>query len=116
VDLNFVEPDQIPVPPEQVRVLNARAEPYADRRRVKVSVRLTPFLERPDVELQIVDEAGETVAEASVIECVEPDFDLTLHIRQPPTGDRARLAVTVHYPDRALEHCLSLDLTLPPTG
>ena len=116
MELNFVEPEQIPLPPEQVRVLRALAKPHPDRRRVKVSVKLTPFLERPDVELRIVDEAGETVAEASVIECVEADFDLTLHIRHAPTADRARLDVTVLYPDRALQHSLSLDFTLPPTG
>jgi hypothetical protein len=116
VDLNFVGPEQIPVPPEHVRVLRARAEPYADRRRVRVSVSLTPFLERPDVDLRIVDPPGATVAEASVIECVEPDFELTLHLRQAPDADRCRLDVTVHYPDRALEHRLSLDFALPPAG
>jgi hypothetical protein len=116
VDLHLVDPEQIPVPPEQVRALQARAEPFPDRRRVKVSVSLTPFLERPDVELRIVDDAGVILAEASVIECTDSDFALTLHLRPPPASGHARLEVTVQYPDRALEHGLSIDLTLPPSG
>jgi len=104
LDLPFFESEQVPLPPDQVRVMSARATPYPDPRRVKVAVSLTPFVERPDVELRIADPAGETLAEAAVIECVEHAFELTLHLRRPPpTATVCRLQVTVRYPERNLE-------------
>lgn len=118
MDLQFFETEQVPLPPEQVRVTSARAAPYPDRRRVKVGVSLTPFLERPDVELRIADPAGETLAEAAVIECVEPEFELTLHLRQAqPTAALCQLHVTVRYPERDLEASSVVEFSLPaPAG
>ncbi len=114
MDLHWVEPEQVPLPPDQVRVVRAEATPYADGRRVKVGVSLTPFLERPDVELRIADPAGETLAEADVVECVEPEFELTLHLRHlPPKAMLCRLHVKVGYPDQGIESALAVDLPLP---
>ncbi|MCJ7511648.1 MAG: hypothetical protein MUO23_01605 [Anaerolineales bacterium] len=115
MDVELVGPEQVPVPPEKVRVLSARAAAYSDGRRVKVSVRLTPFLERPDVELRIVDGAGQLLAEAAVIECVETDFELTLHLRQgTPRPAACELAVRVRYPDRDLQTDHTLRFSIPP--
>ena len=33
-------------PPEEMRILDLSAEPYADGRRVRVLVKITPFIER----------------------------------------------------------------------
>lgn len=114
MDLPFFEADQAPQPPEQVRVVGAQAAPYADGRRVKARVSLTPFLERPDVELRIANQAGETLAEAAVIECVEQEFELTLHLRQaPPGAATCRLEVIACYPDRNLRSSFSVGFELP---
>ncbi len=107
MDLQFVEPDLVPVPPEDVRVLEAAASPYPDGRRVKVAVRLTPFLDRPDVELRIFDGKGGERAQAAVIECVDHEFTLTLHLRSAkPEQGPFRLQVTASYPDRGLQTSL----------
>jgi hypothetical protein len=117
MDLHFVEPDQAPVPPEQVRVLALHATPLADGRRVKVAVALTPFLERPDVELRILDPHAQTLAEADVIECVDHDFEVTLHLRVlPRAGATCRLQAVVRYPDRGLEASSGVEFLLPPHG
>jgi len=117
MDLHFVEPEQVPTPPEQVRVLALRATPLADGRRVKVAVSLTPFLERPDIELRILGLRAETLAEADVIECVDHDFEVTLHLRVlPQTAATGRLQVVVRYPDRGLETSSSVEFPLPVPG
>ena len=118
MDLQFFESEQVPLPPEHVRVTSARAAPYPDRRRVRVGVSLTPFLERPDVELRIADPAGETLAEAAVIECVEHEFELTLHLRQPsPTAMVCHLEVKLSYPERDLASAFVVEFSLPaPAG
>jgi hypothetical protein len=114
LDPQFSEFEQAPLPPEQVRVTSARASPYPDRRRVKVGVCLTPFLERPDVELRIADPGGETLAEAAVIECVEHEFELTLHLRQPSlTAMACHLQVKVSYPERDPASAFVVEFTLP---
>lgn len=88
MDLNLVEPEDIPVPPADVRIRGIAVEPLADSRRVRVSVRLTPFLERPTIELAILAPDGETVSRTTVVEADQPEVDLTMHLRSAPTEGR----------------------------
>jgi hypothetical protein len=75
------------VPREGVRITSLAIRPYADGRRMKVSFSLTPFLERPSVDLSVVNSAGQEVASLSLIEAMDTQFDFTVHLRGPePVG------------------------------
>ena len=45
------------LPPNQTRLLDLRAEPYPDGRRMRVALELTPFEQRPYIELTLTDPA-----------------------------------------------------------
>jgi hypothetical protein len=45
-----------------------------------VVVRLTPFLERPNLDLEVQDELGDRLASATVVEATESELTLTLHL------------------------------------
>ena len=100
MELPLLDSDEIPLPPEEVRFASVRASPYPDRTRVRLDLKITPFLERPNIDILIVDSAGKEAATARVIENLDPVLKLTLHLR--PTGSpgpyTARLAL--QYPDR----------------
>ena len=103
MDIRMTGPEEIPQPPEKVEIRNLEVEPFPDGKRVKVRVDLTPFLERPMVEVRILGSVGEVLAEATVVECADPSFSLTLHMRSLPPGGEARmLEVQVAYPDLSL--------------
>ena len=94
-ELEFFEPEDVPQPKEEVRIRRLAARPYSDGRRVRLEVSLTPFIERPNVEFEIVNGQGQSVGTLNVIESMDHDFELTMHVRGPaPRGVhtvRARL-------------------------
>lgn len=86
-------------PPQQVRITSLKIEPNPDGVRVRVLLTLTPFQERPGVELRIIDAAEKEAANVSIIEAMDHRMALTMHLRgggfQPPF----RLTVRVIYPE-----------------
>lgn len=66
----------------------AEATPYSDGRRVKLHFVITPFLERPNIDVSVTNLLGQEVAALSLIEAMETEHDFTLHLRGPqPQGE-----------------------------
>lgn len=87
------------LPPAEVRITELRAEPWPDGQRVRVHVALTPFEQRPSLELAIQTSQGEEAASVSLIEVLTVRFVLTMHLRQSdPTGQYS-LSARLYYPD-----------------
>jgi hypothetical protein len=84
VDIHFFDGDSAPKPRDQVRIEQLEIHPYPDRFRVYIHVRVTPFLERPNLLLSLHDEQDQVVSELSIIETMHHDMEFTLHIRNRP--------------------------------
>lgn len=95
MDINFFDPADLPVPRSEVRFSEVTAAPYPDGRRVRLNVHLTPFQERPNVDIAVFNRLGQEVASMTIIESMDHRFDLTVHLRGPrPEGQyTARCAV-----------------------
>lgn len=88
----FADEDEAPLPPREVRITAAGAQPAPDGRRVALSVTLTPFLENPNLEVVLYRPDGEEERRLTIIGTRERSLRLTLHVKQPQPGDyRARL-------------------------
>jgi hypothetical protein len=87
----FADPNVERLPPAETRLLDLRAEPEPDGTRIRVFLDLTPFQQKPDIELTLSDSAGREVSSASIIEPVGWNLELTLHIRKvfTPVPDAA---------------------------
>lgn len=97
MEIFFHDPDDVPLPPEEVRIRTFQAEPYPDGRRVRVRLELTPFQVRPNAEIQITDAAGEEIAGLSVIETVDPRLEFTVHLRVPAVNPPFTVTGVVFY-------------------
>jgi hypothetical protein len=97
MDIFFVDPDDTPVPPAEVRIRELNVRPYPDGRRVKVYLELTPFQQRPDAELKITAAEGSLLASVSVIETIDPKMEMTLHLPPNPPDSLCSLQVVVFY-------------------
>ena len=97
--IEFFEPEDVPRPKEDVGIRKLTARPYPDGRRVRLDVSLTPFLDRPNLEFEVFNAAGDAVGAMTVIESMDHEFELTLHLRGPTPVGTHRLLLTLAYPD-----------------
>lgn len=111
---NAFEPPEDGLPPQEVRILALRAEPWPeDSRRVRIHLDVTPFIERPNLEISIQDHDGHEVSSISIIESIETNITFTMHIRSPEVSGVYTLAAGIYYPDHGTvdQNSISFEIT-----
>lgn len=98
MDLQFVEPSETPVPPDEVRIRELSVELLGDGRRVRVGLGITPFLEPPSIQAVIRDRDDNEITSATVIGAVTAQMELTLHLRGQGDPSEFRLELDLGYP------------------
>jgi len=93
------EPPENALEPAEMRLLDARVEPWPDQRRVRILITITPFTRRPNLYAEIRDPQGASVCSAHVIETMEERLVFTLHLRGEPTPGVYTLDLRLFYDD-----------------
>ena len=93
----FDDPLEQPRPREEVRFRRIGIFLHPDLRRLAFGVELTPFTERPSIEVTIVNGAGEPAGSLHVIETMTPNFSLTMHLRDRATLNPYQLTAVLYY-------------------
>ena len=70
---------------------------YPERRVFAFGVELTPFVERPSIEVHVRNSAGEPAGSLHVIETLTPNFSLTMHLRDATTRNPYELTAVLYY-------------------
>jgi hypothetical protein len=93
--------NQVPRPPNEIFIEEIEITPYPDRFRVRIHVRVTAFLERPNLLLVARNKDNVIVSELNIIETMHNDMEFTLHIRnvKDPAGEYT-LSVDLFYQTR----------------
>lgn len=78
---------------EPPRFLRAQALAYPDLQRVWTRVQITPFAAHPEVEMVVLDPAGQPAAMMTMVDVPYTYVSLTLHLKQPRSGERYHLLV-----------------------
>lgn len=88
-NIDFFNPSDVPQPRDKIRIESLEATPYPDGWRVKIVINVTPFQDRPSLEIQVRTAEGRVVSELSVIETMIRHMEFTVHLRglQSPVGD-----------------------------
>jgi hypothetical protein len=112
--ISFFEPGDVPQPPDKTKIEYLNAIPSPDGWRVKIELHVTPFLQRPNVELvllRLVDSGDPfPVADLSIVETMHPRMEFTIHVRRvdDPVGEYS-LKAMLYYREQ-----LEQDATEPP--
>ena len=106
------------LPRDEVRVENVKAAPYPDGRRVHVEITVSPFRERPNLEIAILNAEGQIISNASAIAIMNFRVALTMHLRgvTDPAGDYS-VRVQLYYEDATSPqdtHTTALTIPLGP--
>lgn len=101
------------VPPEEVRIENLSGEAYADGRRVRVNLDMTPFKVRPHADVVLLTPQGEPAANISIIEPMAWKLEFTLHLREARQDGDYKLIARIFYPPRDEEDPKLFRLDIP---
>jgi hypothetical protein len=93
----FDDPLQSPRPREDVRINQLGLHVYPDGRRVAIGFDITPFLERPSIDVTVTNASGEQAAALTVIETLEANFNLTMHLRDREPTQSYTVRVELYY-------------------
>ena len=93
----FFDPDDQPRSRDDVRIKQIGLFIHEGGRRVTFGLELTPFLERPCIDVEITNAAGQQAGMLSVIEQVTPNFSLVLHLRDDERRDPYQLRAVIYY-------------------
>ncbi len=93
----FDDPFEGPKPREEVRIKQLGLYMHEDGRRVAVGFDLTSFLERPSLQVTFINERGEEAGSLHVIESLQTNFSLTVHLRDKEPTEMYEVTAVVYY-------------------
>ena len=98
----FDDPLEGPRAREDVRIRQIGLFRYPEERRFMFGIELTPFVERPSIEVLVINGAGEPAGSLHVIETLTTGFSLVIHLRDRATHNPYELTAVLYYtwPDR----------------
>lgn len=98
MDIQFFDNrDEAPKNREDVRIMRARIEVAPEGRRVAVDLELTPFIERPTIELRLINERGEPAGLSNIIETLDRILRVVMHMRDKEPAENYQLQARIYY-------------------
>ena len=99
MDINFHDPSDIPLPPQEIRIRELRVEPLSDGRRVRLFIEITPFQQKPNLEIKILTESGSEAATLSIIEAIDYKMQFTVHLKDAQSPATYTAEMEIYYFD-----------------
>lgn len=93
----FDDPLEGPRPRDEVRFNNLGLFVYEDGRRIAVGFDITPFMERPSIEVVVKNAQDVESASLSIIESLNRQFNVTLHLRDTTYLDPYTIEANLYY-------------------
>lgn len=94
------QPPEDGLPPLEVRIKELSVEPWPeDGRRVRIQLDVTPFVERPNLEVVITNEGGQEVSSIHIIESIDARMTFTMHIRSSTVSGQFTAKASIVYPE-----------------
>ena len=121
MEINFFDdPSEAPKSREDVKLNQIGLYLHEDRRRVSVGFDITPFIERPCIEVTAVNERGEKAGSLHVIDSLDANFSLVMHLRDKEPTDTYEIKAVLYYAtpetDRVNVHTFTRTLDLNKIG
>lgn len=116
MEIQLIDPSEVPLPPEEVRIRNVNVQPYPDGRRMRLNITLTPYQLAPDVEILARNPQGEEVARVNIIGTASNPMSLTMHLRGPLSAGTHQLEFVLSYEEQGEVDRQTVDVDVEPPG
>lgn len=97
MDIFFTDPNEIPLPPEDVRIREFRAEPWPDGQKIRIFLEVDPTQKRPSAEFTLVNPQGEPVSSISIVESMTRKIEVNMHLRSTPVPGEYQLTAILYF-------------------
>ena len=97
MDIFFQDPDEVPLPPEDVRIREFNAIPWQDGGRIKVYLEVDPFQRHPCAEIFILNQEGKILSEVNIIETITRKMELNMHLRLNDPAGHYKIHAVLYY-------------------
>ncbi len=87
------------VEPAEVRFDDVHVEVLPDGRRVRIYVDMTPFKQRPNIDVAITSPDGEEAASVNIVETMNAKMVFTMHLRGQVEAGTYALEAILFYDD-----------------
>jgi len=95
----FDDPERRGNAREDVRLKQLGIYVHEDGRRIALGFNLTPFAERPSIEVSATNSHGQAAGSLTIIEALSPNFNLTMHLREESDDNKYEIEAVVYYKD-----------------
>jgi len=113
MDIFLRDPNEIRLPPEDVRLSKVKITPQPTNRRVKIYLELTPFMKRPNISVTITSPMGKEVAHTHIVETMSPKLEFIMHLREPDPGSEYIVEISIYYQRLPEPSDVPMDIPLP---
>jgi hypothetical protein len=113
MDIFFHDPNEVRLPPEEVRLCEMRVSPLPDGGRVRIFLELTPFMKRPNVGVTIKSASGKEVARTSILETMLRKLEFTMHLRESEPGSEYTIESIIYYQKLPEPNDVPMEVPLP---
>ncbi len=97
MDIYFQDPSDVPLPPEETRIRELNVHPFPDQSRVRISIEITPFQQKPNLEIRVISNTGEEAASLSIIEAIDRKMEFTVHLKGEPSPGEYFVNLDLYY-------------------
>lgn len=99
MNIEFVDPAEIPNEPEDVRFRETQFQILPDGRRVNLTIEIDPFTQPPDIDIVAHTADGREIASTAIIGAPNPKMNLTLHLKGESVDEPITLKFFLKYQD-----------------
>lgn len=97
MDLFLQDPNDIPLPSDEVRIRELQVDPLPDNKRIRISLEITPFQMRPNIEIVITNENEEESGSLTIIESIDPKMEFTVHLKDDEPNGQYTVSSQIYY-------------------
>jgi len=97
MDIFFSDPDEIPLPPGEIRFRDIQVNPIDDSNKIKIYIEIDPFQKKPNIDLVVFNNRREIATSVNIIESIQRKIEIIAHLKRNTADVEFNLEAKLYY-------------------